>query len=385
VFILATTSRGRIGAVASYGAGFLSLWAPFLVWRVLYYGDVVPNSYYAKSAGLAWYGQGLRYLQLYLERYWILLTGPVLLLAASMVRRARGTRAGGDGGIAGRQIGLALSIAVPYAFYIVRMGGDFMFARLLVPVTPFLLLVLELECGRRLVARPVWGWALAVVLVAALAATPAPVGGESWRYGIADEARYYSRAKIDYVDHAAEVLRRYFDGLPATVVFYGTEARLVYKARFAVAVDGETALTEPSVAREPIAERGRPGHEKRPSARYLIAERGADFTFSKGPQEIIDLYSHIPDVRARFDDDVYGQILRWNPVLLRALANRGASIPDFPKLLDTYIGGMPGMGDERVASDYRRFRLFYFDQVRDPGRQAAFERRLGPRAATAEP
>ncbi len=387
VFILATASRERLKAAASYGAGFALLWVPFLVWRVRYYGDIVPNSYYAKSAGLAWYGQGLRYLQLYLERYWILLAGPALVVAGMIARRGRGGRAvrSGQDGIAGRQIALALCIAIPYAFYIVRMGGDFMFARLLVPVTPFLLLVLEAECGRWFGSRPGWVWAVAVVVVASIAATPVPVDGETWRYGIANEPRYYSKEKIDYVDHAADVLRRYFEGLPARVVFYGTEARLAYKARFAVAIEGETALTEPSVAREPIHERGRPGHEKPPSARYLILERRADLTFSKGPQEIIDLYRHIPDVRARFADDVYGQILRWNPELLGALAKRGATIPDFPKLLDSYIRGMQGMSDEAVASDYRRFRLFYFDQVRDPARQAAFERRLGPRAATAGP
>jgi len=369
--------RGRMKPASLFAASFMLLWVPFIAWRLSYYGDIVPNSYYAKSGGLAWYGQGLRYLQLYLERYWALLLGPMMLIAASVLDR-RGRRPEPDGAATAlnRQAALAAAIAVPYILYVVRVGGDFMFARLLIPVTPMLLVILEVGWNRLFVRRRAAGWSVAALVLAALLLTPAPVDGIDWRYGIANEPMYYSGEVLGYIDRASVVLGRFFEGLPVHVVFYGEEARLAYKARFAVAIEGETALTEPMVARQPLTARGRVGHEKPPSARYLIVDRKADFTFSRNPQQNIELFRHIPDVRVRFDDEVYGQLLRWNPEILDALYRRGAIIQDFPGFLDAYISRIDSTPPRVLAEDYARFKLFYFDQVADPRRETAFVERL---------
>ena len=38
------------------------------------------------------------------------------------------------------------------------------------------------------------------------------------------------------------------------------------------------------------------------------------------------------------------------------------------------------IGDDKIASEYASFRSFYFEHNADPVREAAFEKRLSPRA-----
>ena len=78
LFTLLTDPR-RPRTLLVLGAAFLIVWVPYTVWRVSYYGDFFPNTYYAKSAAVAWYSQGATYISLYFKRYWPLLLGPALI------------------------------------------------------------------------------------------------------------------------------------------------------------------------------------------------------------------------------------------------------------------------------------------------------------------
>jgi len=61
--------RPRLRSALAFGASWALIAIPFLIWRVGYYGDLFPNSYYAKSAYLTWYTQGWHYVMLFFERY----------------------------------------------------------------------------------------------------------------------------------------------------------------------------------------------------------------------------------------------------------------------------------------------------------------------------
>jgi hypothetical protein len=380
---LLTFARPRWRVVPAYALAFAALWLPFMGWRWTYYGDLFPNSYYAKSAYLAWYEQGWHYLALYLARYWALLAGPLLLAGAALAARRRGGRAA-PASDRDRRVLLLAALAGVYTFYVVRVGGDFMFARLLIPTAPFCLLLLELGLRRAFDTRRAVGYGAAGLLVAALLWTPMPVGGAEWRHGIADERDYYTDAFVARYDHAAEVLGRVFEGLPVRVAFFGSEARLVYKAGFPVAIEGRAGLTEPEVARQKLTERGRVGHEKHASAEYLIERRRAHFTFSETSVELLELSRYIPEVVVQFDPQVLGQVLHWDPPLMESLVARGARVPDFLGTLDDYIAVVEQRPDDEVAELFERLKRFYFDHVNDPARRAVFERRLG-RAGTADP
>lgn len=385
LFVLAF-ARPRGKCAASFGLGFVVVWLPATLWRMNYYRSFFPNTYYAKSAYLAWYGQGWRYLVLYYGKYWLLLTGPLLLLAALAMERLRGGRGTAPGAaLQWRQALLAAAILASYTFYIVRVGGDFMFARMLVPTAPFLLLLFELGWTAAFRTRPVWGCCLALAALAGVQLTPHPLPGSQLRYGVANEWLYYSKERVAGLDHSAEVLGRTFASLPVRVAFYGDEARIVYKARFPVAIESHAGLTEPEVAHQELDRRRRVGHEKHASARYLIEQRKAHFTFSGVPRQLIGLNQEIPEVLVRFDPDVWGQVLHWDPELMAALAGRGVPIPDFPSYLQGYVDRLDQLPTEEVEDAFRKFRLFYFDHVQDPEREAAFRRRLAAGTAQARP
>ena len=142
-----------------------------------------------------------------------------------------------------------------------------MFARRLVPVTPFLLLALEswvLSIERRFL-RP----AAALALIAA-AALPYPVFGEGrWRIeGIADEPHFYPKEAIATRREQGERLGALLRATPARVMFEGGMCVFAYYSKLPYLVE-MTGLTQYSLARLPLAERGLIGHEKQPDDRWL--------------------------------------------------------------------------------------------------------------------
>lgn len=371
--------RPRFQAPAALLASFAVLWAPATALRVSYYGSFLPNTYHAKSAGVAWWSQGLHYAALYFERY-PLLAGAIplagLALALAFARDARREPHRDLEEVAGG-VALATAFALGYGLYVVRVGGDFMFARFLIPVTPFLLLLVE-ATAILLATRRAVQVAAVVVAAASLALSASPVATDFSRTrGIADERESYVRS-LGPSRAAGLTLREFFAGLPIGVLFLGGQARLVYYADPAVAVECETGLTDPVIARQPLAERGRVGHEKRASVEYILDRRRLLLSFHRGAGKILGLDAEIPAVPITFGN-VRGRLLRWDPEIVADLVGRGARVGDFPSALDLYISTIRERPDDEVRRDYRLYRRFYFDHVPDAPRLEAFERRLGLR------
>jgi len=356
------SGRNLRGALA-LSAGFAALWLPATIWRVVYYGDLLPNTYYAKSAALAWWAQGTYYAAIYLERYWPL----ALAVPAALCVRPR------------RAAALELALAVSYAVYVMRVGGDFMFGRLLVPVTPFLVILIE----RGLIAlaghRPVVRGAVIAGLGAAMIATPAAVDGHRRPRGIADERDAYTVVLAGWAERAdtrGARLATLFEGLPVTACFFGAQARLVYRSRVATAIECETGLTDRAIAHQVLAARGRVGHEKHARLPYLLARR-VDVVLTRDyANEVLHLDGQLPDAPIELGG-IRGRVITWDPAIMAALAARGARIPDVPGQIDRYLATLAQRSDAEVGRDWERFRRLYFDRTSDAVREAAFRARLG--------
>lgn len=183
VLLVAETSwraRGRVTAWA------LALPVAYQVFRMAYYAAVVPNTAIAKEAGASEWTRGWGYLLDMARPYrlWIplLLLVPVGLIPLVQTVRARGSRT--------ESILVAAPIAggLAHALYVVRVGGDFMHARMLLPSLLCLLLPVAVVFVRG------WRWVPALllapwILVAALVvrATYDGVPGT----GITDERAFY--------------------------------------------------------------------------------------------------------------------------------------------------------------------------------------------------
>jgi hypothetical protein len=355
--------RGALGLCA----GFAALWLPVTIWRVVYYGDIFPNTYYAKSAALPWWSQGAYYAWIYAARYWPL----VLALPCALFVRPR------------RPVVLELTLAGVYALYVMRVGGDFMFGRLLIPTTPFLLVALERGLVALLGGRTVLRAGVIAALGTALVVTPGAVDRRQRPRGIADEHYAYTVELAGWAERAdtnGAALAALFDGLPISVGFFGAQARLVYRSRVAIAIECETGLTDAVIAHQVLGARGRIGHEKHAQLPYLVARR-VDLVLTRDwANQVLHLDDQLPDVPIELGR-IRGRVITWDPAIMAALAARGVRTPDVPGQIDRTIAAMAGASDETVRRDWERFRRLYFDRVPDPARAAPFRARLSPGAA----
>jgi arabinofuranosyltransferase len=135
----------------------------YQVFRMGYYGVVVPHPAVAKSAAAAHWDLGATYLADLLGTYWLWV--PLLLAAAALGLWWRAASPGRT---------LALVLAAPAAagllhgLYVVRVGGDFMHGRLLLPALLALALPVAAVPARRatlVLGAGVGLWALACLLL----------------------------------------------------------------------------------------------------------------------------------------------------------------------------------------------------------------------------
>jgi hypothetical protein len=377
-------------------APFLIL-LPWLAWKLAYYGQLLPNPYYAKSGGVFYYSQGFRYAWDYFRPY----TTSLLALGAIPLLVRRAWRAGGNGwparlgeivrDPADGPLALATAFLLVYVLlFVTRVGGDFMYARFLVPVIPLIYLVLE-TLAYRLLGR----WRR--VLPAVLLLFPLLLLGEARRrdaiyfhpdgtpksafgvHGVTDEHWYYAHringlTLIEHFRVIGEQLQVYFEGLDVRVLLRG-QAALGYYGRFPVCIEN-AGLTDRTIARLPTAHRGRPGHEKAATPEYLV-QRGVHFVFQKPPD---------PDRPYRFasflvqGQPVRAEIICYDRVLMRRLRERYPAeiqFTDFETYLDGWMARLPGLPEDQARREYAEFRDYYFRGNQDPERESRILALLG--------
>jgi hypothetical protein len=410
-----SVARAAIDA-AVFGAPLVVVYLPYVLWKVSYYGSFFPNSYYAKSANLAYFSQGFYYLWLYFRAHptsvLFLLSAVILVPAYFGGRRvgAAAAAAGDEPGSSGAAVPIAgdgpesgvsaaeeqrpeskvsaaltaLCVVIVYlVIFVVRVGGGFMYARFIVPMLPFIYFLIEWSL-RRLVPRRL------DILAAALLLVPLIVIGiegmlrndlllkrEDGRSdvrihrGILDERHYYTKDGLIERDRwLGEALRRFFAGLDATVLLRG-QACLGYYGDFRRCIES-AGLTNREIARLPLEERGRIGHEKSPSRGWL-AEHGVDLVFARRPyleRGYRIAYFQIGDVALR------AELITYDAALVKKLRERmGARFrfKPFEQALDEYImRELPGRSAAELQKDYEEFREFYFNHNDDPEREKIF-------------
>ncbi|MCK4428278.1 MAG: hypothetical protein KAW16_07340, partial [candidate division Zixibacteria bacterium] len=120
----------------SYILGFVLLLLPFLIFKIFYYGDLLPNPFYAKTGfSLEYLKTGMAYFWLFLKHYGL---WGALYLIPIVVYKDLGVKAK-----------LTLLMVYIYTFYVIVIGGDVLQAhRFFLPVLPFLYLLFSFALMR---------------------------------------------------------------------------------------------------------------------------------------------------------------------------------------------------------------------------------------------
>ncbi|UCE23547.1 MAG: hypothetical protein JSU74_09610 [Candidatus Zixiibacteriota bacterium] len=353
-----------------YSVPAIVLYIPYWIIRYSYYGYPFPNTYYAKSGNLAYWSQGWVYLWLFIKSYYVLflLVPAAVWLVYRMLRQIKGKGRPLD--MISRTGLLCLMIVVPSVIYVVRVGGDFMFARFFIPITALCFLAIEAALASlRLPAavRIAAGFAIVVMSWGSIYQFDAPQQGVE---GIVDERTFYPPELIGQARTDGELLKRVFTGTDSVAVaFYGMKAMLMYYAEFPVAIEAHAGLTDEYVAHQPIEERGRPGHEKKAPYEYL-RQRRVLFSFPAATQ--------LTPVKKIWFGNQEAAIVHWDNRVMEHLKQFSeVRFVDFPGFLDQYLERIDERPDILVRRDLEQFRQYYFDFNDDPERLEQFLARLG--------
>lgn len=287
----------------------------YQLFRMAYYAALLPNTALAKAAGGSRWGQGWKYLVNTVSPYALVIPVLAVVMWAFSVRD-RGLRRV-FGGSNGRTLVAAMVFAsLAYILYVVKVGGDYMHARMfLVPVfalcCPLAVVTMPRDAARQrfvlgaLMMMVGWAYVTAFVLrppapernlagvpiaqqrtfYVRLSGSKHPVALEDWSrsptYEAGDEARRAARAGEDAMITAVG-----FKGLQwqrKTFVDPGSGTSLYADG---IGVSGAQAgldvhvidlhgLANPLASRMPLVKpRGLPGHEKALPLSWALAEAG---------------------------------------------------------------------------------------------------------------
>jgi arabinofuranosyltransferase len=316
VAVLLVVGRGGLASRARVVAGAAALPLAYQVFRMGYFGSLVPSTAIAKEAGLARWDQGGIYLHDFVRPYhlWI----PFAVVAALIVA---GVRAGlaRRGRRRARLVvltGVPFACGLLHAAYVTRVGGDFMHGRMLLPAWFAMLAPVAVVVAKRgrlptlpaLILAP-WALACAIFLrVPYVGAGHDGLGPD----GIADEHYYYTTrlgmwAAVtigNYHGHGWETEGARLRELAANkrilevpnvkekagpleldlsprvpsdlATLHAHVGILGYAAGLRVHVIDRLGLADAVAAHVAMAHRGRPGHEKWMEIPWVVARFARD-------------------------------------------------------------------------------------------------------------
>jgi len=233
--------------------------AAHLLFRLRYYGALLPNTYYAKGADLSHWEAGLSYLGLFVTA----IPESVVLLVLAVLAALRGASS------SQRWFSrYCLGVFGLYCVHVAKAGGDFMEYRFMWSVYPLLLLPAAAFVGDLAKQRPRPALAVAALLV--IACSLGWPRQDRWTIqsldhmgGLVDEGREIGRT-----------LKRVLP--PDTLIATTLAGTIAYDSGLPV-VD-EWGLSEPYVREMPAPQDAYRGHTKRVPDAHL-RERGVQLRF----------------------------------------------------------------------------------------------------------
>jgi len=243
----------------------------WLLWKLSYYGRILPNTYYAKiGSGIGFNKNGFVYLARFFDWYliWPFITIGFLSLLLNRQMPERRLRP-------------ILVILLAWCAYIVWVGGDFMEFRFMVPVIPFLFIfigyLVYYVVGKGKTVRAVVCSAvcLAVLLTASLrhARTFKFVTDDRCLDSIPALATFYGTYPDEDWGKVGRKLGDQLADTDAVLAVTGAGAIPFYSGLKSIDMWGLNDLNIPRIGNKPDKSYRRPGHQRHASEEYLRQQK----------------------------------------------------------------------------------------------------------------
>ena len=259
----------------------------FQVFRMGYYGQLLPNTVYAKEGGRAWWSQGATYLGDLVGSYTLWAAALAVALVAVAAFRG-GERI--DGRM--RLVSTAVVAATLHVALVVRAGGDYMHGRLLLPAVFGLLLPVAVVPVPRAAPARRWTAAACAGVAAWTIVVLGSLGPHDHPAGIQDERRTTVASSHDrhpvlveshvaYLEDKGIDLQHWGEGSPsawrprfyappalsrasgdAPAITFGAMGAVPYRLPLDVYVADQLGLADAVTAHVRLEHRSMPGHEK---------------------------------------------------------------------------------------------------------------------------
>lgn len=377
---------------------FILLLAPYVFWKLSFYHDIFPNTFYAKNAGESYLSQGLYYIWLFVDSYKSTFVSAAVLVAFVKLLSEKKSISERLQLLLNNNMALAMLIgflaaAVYLFFFVAWVGGDFMFARFIIPVLP--LLYFSIESSLKYLLKNYSRYMAAAFLLLLVLifyekhfrdglfendeTSRIKIKDYAQTSGITDERLFYtsywelfpkSKNLRDAQINIGKVLEPYFRGMDITVVVGGARNYMGYFAGFKnIIVDN--GLTDKFIASQTTSGRKRVGHEKSAPLEYLIKRKAILGFYDKFRNDVNQKPYAIGFIRLKelgikiAVEIIYYDILVINQ--LKARLGEIFSFMDMESYVKDYVENiMKTRSIEEVKSDYRNMKEFYFDHNNDP-------------------
>lgn len=379
---------------------FLLFYIPYFYWKFHYYGSIFPNTFYAKSGDKTYFEQGFLYIKLYfLSYYGFLISGIVFLVWAfkfkkmnsslgsfissdrtsrlkeknlkklSLSKLKRRKKTPNLKKISKSAFWILFLPSLLYIFYLCKIGGDFMFARLLIPISPILFLFTEIILSeQKKYSRILYS----IILILSFLFyynpyknTQIPIIDQ-----ISNESDIYKLNSVYELKLKLIPISKEFRDEEIPVAFGGSEAMLIYYLDPKIAIESVTGLTDEFIAHQEIKTRGRVGHEKQAPLDYLKKRKVGIHFFpsSEIPKKEYNLFK-IKNFPGEF------RILEYDSASFENLGKtKNFSFTNFESYLDKY--NFSDKSKDTILKDYTQFKEYYFNSNEDFLREEKFKKFL---------
>lgn len=356
------------------------------MWRFNYYGFIFPNTYYVKLGNESVFSKGFYYIGLYFEAYFtsfLFLILPFLVLFPLLKKKFfPALKEFTSDKFNSAFIASTIIVYVYLIGFVAKVGGDFMFARFIIPIVPFIYFVIFYSI-QKIVKVNYLNVLLFVLLVAGFFETKIRTnlfletdefGQEKGVYkkDVVDERYVYtSYYKIEDEIKLGRAINDCFKGIDAKILIRGGQACMGYYANFKYTQEFH-GLTDTLIAHSVIKTRGRIGHEKHGTIEYF-ENKGIGFMFARS-QLTKDTFRlatmNIPPYA------IGTEIITYNANIIKQLKEKLGEnfiFTDFQEYLDDYIKNiLPTISNNKLRADYENFYLYYFKHNADNIREDQF-------------